>query len=115
MSTPSTTSDSFPERLKAARELRGMSQAGLADKAGLPATSISHFESGARKPSFDNLRLLSDALHVTADYLLGRVSDPGGIRGADVLARHAKNLTAENLELAEEMLKLLAQRDSKKK
>lgn len=107
-------SDSFPARLKAARELREMSQTALAEKAGLPATSISHFEAGSRKPSFDNLRLLADTLRVTADYLLGRVKQPDAVASHDILARHASNLTAENLELAEEMLKLLADREKKK-
>ncbi len=109
------SSEAFPSRLKAARELRTLSQAALAERAGLPSTSISHFESGTRKPSFDNLRLLADALNVTADYLLGRVDEPEGVGVADSLARHAKNLSAENLDLAEEMLKMLAERDAKKK
>ena len=39
------------------------------------ASAISHFETGTRKPSFDNLRRLADALDVTTDYLLGRVKD----------------------------------------
>lgn len=103
----------FPARLKAARELREMNQSELAESAGLPATSISHFEAGTRKPSFDNLRLLADALKVTADYLLGRVDQPEAVGGPDTLARHAKNLTGENLELAEKMLKLLADRDKR--
>lgn len=109
------STDAFPDRLKAARELRHLSQAALAERAGLPPTSISHFEGGTRKPSFDNLRLLADALNVTADYLLGRVAEPEGVGVADTLARHAKNLTAENLDLAEEMLKILAARDTRKK
>jgi transcriptional regulator with XRE-family HTH domain len=108
------SADSFPARLKAARELRELSQTALAEKAGLPATSISHFEAGSRKPSFDNLRLLADALSVTADYLLGRVKQPDAVASHDMLARHARNLTAGNLELAEEMLKLLADREKKK-
>lgn len=34
-------------------------------------SAIAHFEAGRRKPSFDNVRSLSRALKVTADYLLG--------------------------------------------
>lgn len=33
---------------------------------------ISHFETGTRRPSFDNLVRLVNALDVSADYLLGR-------------------------------------------
>jgi len=107
-------SDLFPARLKAARELRQFSQADLAEKAGLPATSISHFEAGSRKPSFDNLRILADALKVTADYLLGRADQPDASGGANTLHRHAQKLTGEDLELAESFMKLLQDRNKKR-
>lgn len=61
----------FSERLKAARELRKVSQAELGAKANIPASSISHFEAGSRKPSFESLRRLATALEVTTDFLLG--------------------------------------------
>ena len=62
----------FKDRLRAVREgLRRMSQAELAKAAGLPASSIAHFEGGARKPSFDSLGKLASALNVTTDYLIG--------------------------------------------
>ena len=64
--------DLFPKRLKEVRELRGLNQAELAKKAGMQATAISHFETGGRAPSFDNLRRLADALNVATDYLIGR-------------------------------------------
>ena len=62
----------FPKRLKEVRELRGFSQADLAKKSGLQSTAVSHFETGGRAPSFDNLRRLADALNVATDYLIGR-------------------------------------------
>ena len=34
-------------------------------------SAIAHFEADRRKPSFDNIRALAQALKVTADYLLG--------------------------------------------
>ena len=52
-----------------AREMRGLSQAELGKKAQLQPTAISHFETGGRAPSFDNLRRLADALNVSTDYL----------------------------------------------
>jgi len=69
-------SEIFSERLKAARELREWSQSDLAGRAKMPQSSIAHFEAGSRKPSFDTLRRLANALEVTTDYLLGRVGDP---------------------------------------
>lgn len=97
----------FPERLRAAREKRGLNQGDLAKRAGLQGSAISHFETGARKPSFDNLRRLADALDVTTDYLLGRVTDTKALAGADRLHRHLDRLTTDDREIAEGFLKLL--------
>ena len=71
-----TPSEIFQERLRAARSTRNWSQSDLAERASLPTSSIAHFETGSRKPSFDTLRRLATALEVTTDYLLGRVKDP---------------------------------------
>jgi len=108
-------SELFPARLKAARELRQMSQTELAERSKLPATSISHFEAGSRKPSFDNLRRLAETLTVTADYLLGRVEEPTALAGADQLFRHAQNLSADDMKLAEEFVKMLEDRTKLRK
>src|SRR5437870_8712057 len=70
-------SSKFPDRLRSARQLRNLSQSELAEKANLQPSAISHFETGRRAPSFDNLKALSEALQVTTDYLLGRVDEPG--------------------------------------
>lgn len=111
-STPPT--EIFPERLRAARELRAYSQVQLARRTGLQASAVSHFETGARKPSFDNLKRLADALDVTTDYLLGRVRDPAGLAGADRLHRHLGRLSGEDREIAEDLIKTLARRRDRK-
>ena len=67
--------DIFSKRLKEVRELRGLNQLELAKKAGLQSTAISHFETGGRAPSFDNLKKLADALNVATDYLIGRSNE----------------------------------------
>lgn len=108
-------SDIFKERLKAARELRELDQAALAKHAGLPASSISHFEKGSRKPSFDNLRRLATALKVTTDFLLGRVDEPDAYAGTDQLYRDVQNLSARDKEIAEGFLKMLADRQEREK
>jgi transcriptional regulator with XRE-family HTH domain len=71
---PSCPSDIFPSRLRAAREIRGLNQRDLAEKAGMQGSAMSHFETGGGKPSFDNLRRLADALDVATDQ--GSVDDP---------------------------------------
>ena len=104
----SRPSDAFPGRLRAAREKRGQSQGELAGRAGFQASAVSHFETGTRKPSFDNLRRLADALDVTTDYLLGRVTDDQALAGADRLHRDFDRLSTADRDIAENFVKMLA-------
>ena len=103
-------SDVFPQRLRIARDMRGLDQSALAEKSGLPPSSISHFEAGSRKPSFENLRRLANALEVTTDYLLGRVDDPEAYADADPLYRDFKNLSSADRDLAQSFMKMLSDR-----
>ena len=113
--TPSQLIDIFKERLKSARSLRGMNQAELAAKAGLPAASVSHFESGPRKPSFDNLKALASALDVTTDYLLGRSDEPNAsAETVGRLHRDLSKLTEQDLKLATDFVDLLVKQRGNK-
>jgi len=85
-----------------------LNQGELASRAGLQASAISHFETATRKPSFDNLRRLADALDVTTDYLLGRVTDSQVLAGADKLYRDLDRLTANDRDIAKDFLEMLA-------
>jgi transcriptional regulator with XRE-family HTH domain len=67
--------EGFKTRLKIIRDIRGLTQAELAEKAGFQPSHISHFETGERLPSADNLRSLCIALNVSADYLLDTDND----------------------------------------
>jgi transcriptional regulator with XRE-family HTH domain len=102
----------FADRLKAARALRGLNQAELAEATKLQVSAISHFETDTRSPSFDNLRKLADALQVTTDYLIGR-SDLAGLsnESAANLFRKAEKLTTKDLEFLEQMADELAKRN----
>ncbi len=103
----------FKIRLRTAREFRELSQGELASRAGLQASAVSHFETGTRKPSFDNLKRLADALRVTTDYLIGRTDEmEGSATSADQLHRHYSGLSAEYQEMADDFIEMLA---SKKK
>lgn len=106
--------DIFKDRLRAARDLRKLNQGELAAKAGMPPSSIAHFEAGSRKPSFDNLRRLATALMVTTDYLLGRVESPDMAAAGDPLYRHVAKISGADRELAENFLKMLAERNQKR-
>jgi transcriptional regulator with XRE-family HTH domain len=102
----------FAQRLRAARELRKMSQGDLAEKTGLQPSAISHFETGTRGPSFDNLKLLADALIVTTDYLLGRTDDPSASGPtADNILHHARKLTDHDFRALQAMAEALARKN----
>jgi transcriptional regulator with XRE-family HTH domain len=58
--------------LRELREEQHLTQAKLAGIAGLPSSSIAHFEAGGRSPSVESLVKLADALGCSADELLGR-------------------------------------------
>jgi transcriptional regulator with XRE-family HTH domain len=103
----------FPARLRAARELRSLSQTELAAAARMPASSIAHFEGGSRKPSFDNLKRLAGVLTVSTDYLLGRTDDPALAETSDTLYRDFSRLSAEDRELTEGFIEMLKSRRKK--
>jgi transcriptional regulator with XRE-family HTH domain len=98
-------SDIFRNRLRKARELRGLNQGEVAARSGMQPSAISHFETGSRKPSFDNLRRLAQALDVTTDYLIGRVDDVGGTANADRLYRNIQQLETSDREFIEGWIK----------
>lgn len=105
----------FTKRLSETRKKRGLNQEGLAKIALLPSTAISHFESGARKPSFDNLRKLADALEVSIDYLMGRTDEMSGdlVKEAAIF-RDYENLTDDDRDLARKFMANLAERNKGK-
>ena len=100
----------FGERLRAARQLRGLNQRELSDKLGVPPSSVAHFEGGRRKPSFENLQRLATALNVTTDYLLGRADEPIALAQSDPLLRELAKLGGEDRELIAALLQYLCER-----
>lgn len=62
--------------IRKCREMRGMTQARLAEKCRLKPSAISHFETGRRTPSLGNLIILADMLDVSLDQLCFRKWTP---------------------------------------
>jgi len=116
MSQSSSKPALFSRRLRAAREMRGLSQSELAERARLQQTAVSHYESGARRPSLRNLRRLSEALEVTTDYLVGHTDNPTPPPSTgERLFRDFGLLSAADRELARELVAQLARRSKKAK
>lgn len=66
----------FCDRLGKARESRGICQNELAEKSGLTCSAISQLESGLRKPSYESLLKIANALDISCDFLVGRSELP---------------------------------------
>ena len=61
----------FKDIVRQLRKERGMTQQELADKIGLTTkVTISQYETGKRKPSFEMIEALADVFHVDMNYLL---------------------------------------------
>ena len=111
MSESTNPTEAFQGRLRIARTARNLSQSELAQRAELQASAVSHFETGTRKPSFDNLKRLADALRVTTDYLLGRTDRMDAAAATvDKLHRHYSGLSTEYQEMADDFIQMLAQK-----
>ena len=103
----------FPHRLREARELRGLSQLVLAERAHLQQAAVSLYESGARRPSLRNLGRLSEALEVTTDFLVGRSDHPHPVPSADEpLFADFERLSSEDRALARQLVSQLAHRST---
>ena len=66
------------ERIKIARQKKGISQKDLADLLGLTQQAVSYYEKGSRIPDEQILSVISDILNVPTEYLTGETDDPEG-------------------------------------
>lgn len=66
----------FGEHLKELRISKNLTQKQLATLIGSTERGIQRYESGERKPNFDAIISLCQALEISADYLLGLTDDP---------------------------------------
>jgi transcriptional regulator with XRE-family HTH domain len=68
MSTLMATEPTFAARLRELRELRGLTLAKLAEKAGLHLQAVAKLEQGLRpNPTWDTVKSLADALGVSCE------------------------------------------------
>ena len=103
-------------RIRQAREKRQLTQAELAEKAGLPPATISHFETGIRIPGTSTLKKLADALDESLDYLLGRTDQPLGVGPRhDILYRDLHDLSEDSLDVVQGIVEKLKEMDEKKR
>ena len=63
--------EKFHEKLKMLRKKKGLTQQEVADFFGVKQPIYQKWESGVRKPSYENLSMLACIFDVSLDYLLG--------------------------------------------
>lgn len=67
----------FSKRLKELREKQNLSQEELADRLGIPRSTITHYENNSNRfPRRGRLDEIANFFGVTTDYLLGRTDKP---------------------------------------
>jgi len=66
----------FPDRLKALRKAKGVTQIAMADFLGIRERSYQMYEHGKREPNHETTIKLADYFDVSVDYLLGRSDSP---------------------------------------
>lgn len=66
----------FSMRIRKLRSKAGISQKKLGESVGVPQQTIARWEKEITAPDPAQLASLCDALHVSADYLLGLTDDP---------------------------------------
>lgn len=63
--------ESFPAKLKKARENTGFNQQEVANETKISQSQISKYETGALEPDLEKLGILADFYGVSVDWLLG--------------------------------------------
>jgi len=61
--------------LQKLRELAVLTQAELAEKVGVSVTTISHWETGSKRPRASNIRKLAEVLSVTPRDVLAAINE----------------------------------------
>jgi len=104
--------ENFAERLQKIRKSKHLSQSGLAARIGLQPAAVSHFETGRRTPSFDNLIKLAEALGVSMDYLFGGGSEHVSTASSKFL-RDFEKLSLRDQDVVQEMIQILLSKNPK--
>ena len=96
----------FGERIKFLRSQRGLTQTALANILGVTKTMISSYESGIRKPSYENLMGIALYFSVSMDWLFGNANHN------EVFSLNLSRYTDAQRNLITDIAKIIEQNNS---
>lgn len=118
---------SFNETLKKLRIEKKLTQEELAQATGLSRSAIGMYESGSREPNFETLEILADFFNVDMNTLLSKAQAKQGYYlnpeaakmaqalydnpGMRILFDAAKNVSAEDLKAAAELISRMKKKE----
>jgi len=95
----------FGDRLAAARETVGLTQAGLAERLGVKEATMQAWEDDLKEPRANRLQMLSGMLNISITWLLtGQGEGPDGAVESEELPADVSDLLTEMRKLRTEML-----------
>jgi transcriptional regulator with XRE-family HTH domain len=101
------------QRVREAREAKGLSQEELGAALGYTATAISYFEAGSRKVRLEDLQRVAQVLDIDLDYLLPHVEDRAS--PVDIRLRASKRLLPDHRKVMLDFVEVAKARAAKRR
>jgi transcriptional regulator with XRE-family HTH domain len=98
---------SIGDRIAQRRRERGLNQAELAELIDTSQRQVSKYETGINIPSGEVLGRIADALDVSADWLIGRISADGLTDTERELIRAVRQLPEDKQDRVRKMLEII--------
>ena len=92
-------------RIRAVRKERNMTVRKLADLVGITEESMMHIECGARRPSYQTIYNIAEALDASLDFISGRVDKPEEFVSTPLIEE--EGLSEEQVGVLKELTKAL--------
>lgn len=92
-------------RIRAVRKERNVTVRKLAELVGITEESMMHIECGARRPSYQTIYSIAEALDASLDFLTGRVNRPNEYVATPLIKE--EGLSDEQASVLEDLVKAL--------
>lgn len=102
------------ERLKKARELKGLTKKELAQTVGVAPSTITRYEEEVRIPKVTILRKIAEVLGVSVDYLVGKDEESEEEIATHITIKNISELPEEAKKSVQEFLEYIKKKYGKK-